>query len=327
MGDESTFRPAPLRSALAVACGAAAVAVSFGSAIRADAAKPAALAAICEADTVVRVAAPERRIPAGSTACDAMMIPPWAALPDSPVAYQLLLGDSSAPFLRPAPMRLGEETPIGAGFSMVPVTPLVSGNEPAAESDAVDLLDRVRSMRIRVERDDGTSRTCDRWLFGRWYCGPGDWNYVGAAEVVVRTRTERCIWAHPTDEGDVVAQIDGLPGGASIRGRMAFSDAAADNEAGDSVQFTVRAWNAPDGANTAAIFEREHANRRGWSSWRANLPAGDSVTVEFRISAQNVGQRHFCFTASVRPQAVDAPERIDEAEAEDGSLQQPRSSP
>jgi hypothetical protein len=321
MRDRASDRAPLLRSLLAAGFGVSAIAISLGSALRPDAPAPPAVALLCDADTVVRIAGPERRIPSDVAACDALFLPPWAELPEASAPYQLALGTSSAAYIVPPRSRTSAGVELPGEISTVQISPIDAVDERTDDGGVIDLADRIRSMRVLVEAPDGSVRNCDRWLFGRWFCGPGDWNYVGASEVVVRTRAERCIWAHPTEEGVLVARIDGLPGGALLRGRMAFSDAAADNADGGPVQFRVHAWPTAGVPAPEPVLDREQANRRGWSSWRVNLPAGDNITVEFRVSAEDVGQRHFCFTASVRPQQPSEALEIDAVEgAEPGEI-------
>lgn len=281
----------------------------------------------CTSGTMVQVMAPELRLGAsGAQRCAATFAAPWQPLAAASDPFRLVRQAGDTPPLRPPGTLPLVAEPLGAHFASYAVVPSSGGPEDGDDAGpSFDLVDRVRGATVAVESDAG-SRACDRWLFGRWFCGPADWNYVGPSDVTVRGRAERCLWLHPTDEGDLVVRYAGVPGATQLRGRMALADAAADNEAGAPVRFEVRAWPDAGERPAEAMYSREHTSRRGWSSWRVDLPEASELIVELRVAADEVGQRHFCVTGATRVTARAQPRDADQApqgEADDVPTSRP----
>jgi len=163
--------------------------------------------------------------------------------------------------------------------------------EPADEASTASLVERVRDARVAIQTPSGP-RVCDQWRFDRWFCGPDPWVYVGVTEITVRDRPWTCLWAHPTAEGPLELIFDDLPAGASLRGRYAFNDAAADRGSGDGVRLEAL-------TGDTSLLETVAPMDRGHRSWRVELPE-DATSVTLRVTATELAQRHFCLDASVR---------------------------
>jgi hypothetical protein len=251
-----------------------------------------------EIPTTVAIAAPDRALALGTDPGDLTVLPPWHR--GGPVGDGLaLLRHSCA---GATPLRGSGQHPdqhVRAGrlerFDWGPPPP---GQE--VSSPTWDLLDEIRSLRVSVVSASGVARPCERWVFGRWVCGPDAWNYVGATTVAVRDREERCLWAHPTAEGVLRIETGRLPPGATLRGRGGLSDGAAANEDAAPVRLRVFVVRPDDQSPGAPALEREFPSRRGWSNWRVELPDAEGVRVRVEVDAADVGQRHFCLTASAR---------------------------
>lgn len=138
--------------------------------------------------------------------------------------------------------------------------------EPARARTAstYDFLPALRDARVSIVNGDGVERVCADWLFGRWYCGPDSWNYIGPTPVTVRNRETECIWAHPTAEGTIRIAFEDVPVGRLIAGRHMLSDTAAESGIDGGVELVIRI----DGQEVA----RKRQNpRAGASSFRVRM--------------------------------------------------------
>lgn len=225
-------------------------------------------------------------------------IAPWAEPGYGGGPWAVVQRASMRPPITPASHRVSATQRRGGWLRIeyVPRDEAAAVAPPALSS--VDLAASIDRAVVSIVRPDGTERTCDRFVFGRWVCGPDEWNHVSVTDVVVRERAAPCIWAHPTAEGELRITFPALPRAASLTGRHALADTAADIPDGAPVAFDIDV----DGVR---VSERSQANRRGWTSWRAAVPDSESATMDvtFRVRADAVGARHFCFTAalSMRP--------------------------
>ncbi|MFT6400369.1 MAG: hypothetical protein ACJAYU_005140 [Bradymonadia bacterium] len=144
---------------------------------------------------------------------------------------------------------------------------------------------------------------CDTWLFGKWQCGPNPWNYVGEAEVQVRGRMQRCIWAHPSDDGILSLEFSDVPLGMMISGRHMLGDIGVSNDEEGDIQFRVL-------VNDEIVGDRQQQQRAGLNTFRHTLDdAPERGTVRFEIEAEVTAQRHFCFTAQTRTQSSSSTSR------------------
>ena len=152
---------------------------------------------------------------------------------------------------------------------------------------------RCWRAQVSIVRADGTTRVCDRWVFGRWICGPEPWHYVGVSEVNVRGRAERCIWAHPHEEGTLRVAFPGV-GSGTLTGRHALSDVGVTSDVEGDVPFVIRV-----GADV--VETRNQTQRSGFVPFRVRLEHEAPATLAFEIGNDVVAQRHFCFEATLQP--------------------------
>ena len=140
-----------------------------------------------------------------------------------------------------------------------------------------------------------SARACGSWLFGRWQCGPHPWLYVGEGEIQVRGRPQRCIWAHPSDEGPLQILFRDVPLGDIVSGRHMLADVGVRNGVPGDVTFRVF-------VDDELLGERTQPQRQGLNTFRFSISdAAERGDVRFEVSAEVTAQRHFCFTAQTRP--------------------------
>ncbi|MCB9507558.1 MAG: hypothetical protein H6700_07135 [Myxococcales bacterium] len=139
--------------------------------------------------------------------------------------------------------------------------------QPAGRAEArptpFDLADAVRGARVWVESTAGELRECDRWVFGRWYCGPDTWNTVGVADVTISGRAESCIWAHPIADSDLHILFPAVPQG-NLAARAAIADVGVASDVEGDVRYDVLV----DGQ---VVATRSHAQRAGFISFRVSV--------------------------------------------------------
>ena len=244
--------------------------------------------------TVLRANRPDEVALSGAVPFETQFVAPWT--PFSPSRSDLLdVVFRTGTRLPPMPAGADIETVgVPEWVRMVAVGPEASDEQPSRQV-RIEVADHLRSAEVSIERPDGTVRRCDRWLFGRWFCGPGDWNYVGPAEVQIRGRAEHCLWAHPTTEGTLVVSFPDLPRASLVTGRHGISDLGATSDVVGEFTFEVRV----DGE---VLESRRQARRRGMTSFRVatGLDEVETFDLEFRVGGETTSQRHFCFTALVR---------------------------
>jgi hypothetical protein len=148
----------------------------------------------------------------------------------------------------------------------------------------------LRSSEVSYVDESGHSSPCSRWRFGRSFCGPNEWNWMGMAEVQVSGRTERCIWAHPLSGAELHIVFPDVDGSAKLRGRYAFADSALVDSNASPVSFRVL-------VNDEERVKRVLPNKSGWNHFTitAQDDASETVDLRFVVSSSNDGRRHFCF--------------------------------
>ncbi|MBI3206567.1 MAG: hypothetical protein HYZ29_33830 [Myxococcales bacterium] len=131
----------------------------------------------------------------------------------------------------------------------------------------------------------------------RFICKSGDWFFAGVTVIDDdrEYRPRRCIWAHPPPGGPLRIRFERVPLGKTIRGWgglpwLLFRDSVG----ATPVEIEVRIAGA-------SIGKHAHRDEEGFAPFRFETGrAGETLDVEFEISAANVKDRHFCFQADSR---------------------------
>ncbi len=156
---------------------------------------------------------------------------------------------------------------------------------PEVSSDAfAALLDPLDPMAARVTVTDADGeRACAR-REDRHQCGPKGWQYVGSKTMKVAGKREACVWAHPL--GGTMTQVTYPSVRSTKREPLEVRFGLADrvSRKGGPVDVEV--------VFSGKTTSHTHTPHRGWS--RVALGEG-SGPLSIRISAEKVGQRHFCF--------------------------------
>lgn len=246
--------------------------------------------------TTIALPAPERVMGDSGVLRGVTVAPPWhdtSAVGEG----RWVVPRSGATFGRDA---RPERVAVGGRWALVR---LAGGESTAALG--FNMLEAVSGATASIVAADGSERACSAARFGRVFCGPDAWNWVGATTVRVRDRDERCLWAHPTAEGVLRIRFDGVPGGTTLRGRYAMSDAAAERADAGRVQFRVFASrDAERRPDEEPLLDRMVSSRRGFSAYRVELRDPGIYRVDVEVSADDVGMRHFCFDGQTRPAAA-----------------------
>lgn len=158
---------------------------------------------------------------------------------------------------------------------------------PTPSKLAIDLS----RARVSVVDADGDTFAC-RWnpQQRRHVCSElPAWMHVGEEDLVIAGRKQRCVWAHPTSNGRLTIELPPPSTSQPLRLSVALTDAAAANEAGAPVTFTL----ASEGEARTLTVHRD----RGFVS--ADLPALRERST-LTVTTTNDGQRHACFTLVAR---------------------------
>lgn len=161
----------------------------------------------------------------------------------------------------------------------------------SVQAHSYDVSEHLSEANIFYQPEEGPTAHCDRWILRRWECGLESWHWVGVTDVVMQNRDRRCIWAHPATGHDLVIQFSDVPLGTQLAGRYGLSDTVIDYTDLPPVQFEARVGTASRSFSVGS--------RRGFHSYQLTPESTDTgpVDVEFVISAEHDGLRHFCFTA------------------------------
>ncbi|MBN1945515.1 MAG: hypothetical protein JW797_07550 [Bradymonadales bacterium] len=217
--------------------------------------------------------------------------PSWERLPAREEGYQVLLPRHlSIPRLPEGwSERFRQEL---AGWQWVAVGP--TSPVQRRDADEVDLAQELGRARVFFRGPDGQQIPCDRWRFGRWGCGLEEWLWVGPTQLDMRGVNRSCIWAHPRAGYELVIQFSRVPSGSRLSGRYGLSDSAVAVADGADVGFEVR----------VGQVERQFVaeNRQGFFPYQVPLDGvGEGpIDIEFVVTAENDGRRHFCFSGAIQ---------------------------
>lgn len=183
---------------------------------------------------------------------------------------------------------------------------------PAPERVVFDFVDALAPGRVVVHGTE-PSRACRfqpraRVLAGglaghptlpreRFDCGEGAWSDVGVTVIAdERFLPRRCIFAHPPASGARVLRYDAVPLGRELVLDAGMYWVIERERRGAPVTLEIRV----DGE----LVERvEHHDGEGWV--RKRIPLGahagkQRASVELRVHAADVTNRHYCFRADSR---------------------------
>lgn len=139
------------------------------------------------------------------------------------------------------------------------------------------------------------SERCPRRADGRFQCRRGDWNHVRAGWHEVEERPFRCVWAHPVTGAPLRIAIPDVPTG-TLHGRAAFVGLSA-QRSNVPVHLEARRRGHVVGRWT---FESRTGIQPFQSESVPTLAVADADTdvgLEWVITSQDAGARHFCFDA------------------------------
>jgi hypothetical protein len=183
---------------------------------------------------------------------------------------------------------------------------------PSPEHVVFDFVDALRPGRVvvhgtepsRVCRFQPRARVRTGGLGGhptlpreRFECGEGPLSDVGVTVIAdERFLPRRCIFAHPPASGARVLRYDAVPLGREIVLDAGMYWITERDELGAPVTLELRV----DGELVDTVV---HHDGDGWSRNRISLGAHagkQRASVELRIHADDVDERHYCFRADSR---------------------------
>lgn len=136
-------------------------------------------------------------------------------------------------------------------------------------------------------------RACTPWNGRELDCGAEEWQRVGPAEHAFDEIRLQCLWAHPHEGAPLEIVFENVqPEGDVIVGFAGVAD-SGQREGGADV--TLEAL-----VGTRAIGQVQVGARPGYRAFEWGMPVAlEPQRVTFRISAPDVGARHFCFAATL----------------------------
>ena len=166
-----------------------------------------------------------------------------------------------------------------------------------ASTETIHLVDQIQAARAGYKSTQNETLTpCSRWRFGRLFCGPNPWNWVGSTETKVRGVPSQCIWAHPLAQHQLEITFPQIKLNGVLKGKYALSDFAVDTGPSSPITFRVL-------INGEEKVKRILPNRKGWNTFRIGKPDNpeERVDLSFVVSSPEDGRRHFCFDAEIFP--------------------------
>jgi hypothetical protein len=153
------------------------------------------------------------------------------------------------------------------------------------------LLERLPDADVRVESQDGGTDSCDRWdkQDWRWQCGGASRSWVGRDLRYFKDDPHRCIRAYPpSGERALVITFPEIPSGEMFRLRAGLTTLTALADRGSSVTMNMESNVWP---TRTVDFGKDTAS---WHAWDIARPAGESIELTMRITAENTHKRFFC---------------------------------
>lgn len=186
---------------------------------------------------------------------------------------------------------------VGLGFGMAWVWPPLDSRVTTFTEDVTevryDFGDRLREATVRAG-----GQTC-RNRMGRHVCGTARWQQVHQRieDFGHANSMARCIWAHPLPAGPLEITYTGVPDGEALVGYLGVPESGSASSA-HPVEFEV-------GIDGRVGYSKELIEASSLEGFRMRLPddgsggGAEGRRVTFRVSAEETGERHFCFNAQV----------------------------
>ncbi len=233
-------------------------------------------------------------------------LPPWNDVISTRVGDELVVRSSSRRLPLPDSGHVWELVEADEHLSRyraVPEDPASMPEQELALVEAQTEFDALRALqRVDVLRQEGVPLRCEA-SFGRFRCGPADWNYVGATTLTIDGRQQPCIWMHPHDEGPLVLRFAIPAGYDGLNASFALADAAAD-ESRDTV-ITVSVVDEQEAASSVEMAVRFE---RGWQDSVIRLDPAIDHQVRIEVQADDPGMAHLCGRVSAaRAQQPETP--------------------
>ena len=164
---------------------------------------------------------------------------------------------------------------------------------PPPVTVAYDFRKNLRQASVSVLQKN-TAKPCSRWVENKWLCTNHPWNYVGQMIVELRDDPREVIWAHPSDQGLLQIKFHDVPGGKTLMVHTGLTPPAARTPNGAPVHLDVE-------IDSRAFGTIIQANETGYFPHPMDISAlgPGPHKVTFKVHADNIGMRHFCFQAQV----------------------------
>ncbi len=156
-----------------------------------------------------------------------------------------------------------------------------------------DFRENLNQARVFVAARTG-DKPCSRWVRDRWICTGRDWNYVGRVIVEMGDDPREVIWAHPSDLGTLVISYAQVPTGKTLLVHTGLTPPGARTPNGSPVHLDLEL----DGKLLGTIMQPNQTGYFPHSFDISNAGPGQHRVV-FKVHADNIGMRHFCFQAEV----------------------------
>lgn len=131
----------------------------------------------------------------------------------------------------------------------------------------------------------------------RFQCSGAEWFFMGVTVIddSFEYGPKRCIWAHPTPNGNIGVVYREVPLGTTIHGYAQLPWLNERLAHGAPITLTLRV-----GGQELGSFV--HRDGEGWKGFEFPLGvfAGSKQDVEFLVTTPNADNRHFCFQADTR---------------------------
>lgn len=160
-------------------------------------------------------------------------------------------------------------------------------------------VDHIAEAQVHIETQ-GSPVACDQWKNKRWSCrGRPDWQHIGVEALDVDLAPREVIWAHPPPAGEqLVLRFAAVQLGQSLD-IMAGNTVHGAQFAKAAVQIALRIGDHDLGQHAFSGYPLQ--------SWRIDTQAwaGQSQSLELRVSTRDNGANHFALDAVVVGRQLD----------------------